>query len=89
MVGIISPRGRFEEECHLLKAKYSGELGFPIRRFNRRIVGSRIAIATDLGDNAPSDSDPNYPTIRVEARGACLPVGSWRKPEPSLPITIA
>jgi hypothetical protein len=87
MVGIISPRGRFEEECHLLKAKYNRELGFPIPRFNRLIVGSRIA--TDLWDNAPSDSDPNYPTIRVDGRGACLPVGSWRKPEPSLPITIA
>jgi hypothetical protein len=69
MVGIISPRGRFEEECHLLKREYSRELGFSDPRFIRRIVGSPIAIATDL-ENVSSDSNPNYPTIRVDGRGA-------------------
>jgi hypothetical protein len=63
-------------------------LGFSIPRFIRRIVGSRIGIATDL-ENVPSDSDPNYPTIRVDGRGAGLPVGAWRRPLPSLPTIIA
>ena len=88
MVGIISPRGRFEEECHLLKAKYSSDFGLAIPRFIRRIVGSRIAFATD-SKNVLSASNPNYPTIGVDGRGARLPVGAVSQTLLSLPTTIA